>query len=129
MSVAKIDLGEKGSATFSDADTHELTGRTVSDFSAGMFTARITARRVSDGAAKSFLISFGFKKEASGTDAAVYSFAITDVKGIAGDLAALNAVTASAIAWGENTSLLVQGLAGTEIDWIYQAEGEELIHS
>lgn len=129
MTAVKANFGGDGAFTFFDADTHEIAARTVTDFSAGIFTGRITARRVSDGAAKSFLISFGYKKEASGTDASVYGFAITDVKGIAVDLAALDAVTASVIAWGENISLLVQGLADAEVDWIYQAEGEELNHS
>ena len=100
MSANKVGVGGDGAATFSDGDVHELLARTVTDFSAGIFTARITVRRVSDGAAKSFLVSFGYKKEASGTDAAVYGFAIADVKGIAGDLTALAAVTASVIASG-----------------------------
>lgn len=86
----------------------------------------IVARRVSDGAQKSWDLTAAMRKQGAGVaenlatrDAAAF--------GAAGDLTALAAVAIAFFASGNNIGITVTGLAGTAINWGVMLRGIQLI--
>jgi hypothetical protein len=128
MAVTATSLDTHDSATFTDGSAELLYGRTVTDDGCGYMEIQIIARRVSDGATKTFDIVHGFKKN-TGDNATVFGLSILNTSGTVGDLLALSGVSATVVVSGENTNLMVTGLAETVIDWVFNVFGVELVHT
>lgn len=115
MPSTQTNIGIGETNTFSDASQHTLASHQVDADSSGVAEAIVCARRVSDGAAKQFVLRAGFRR--SSGNVAVHGAAQVAILGSTADLNALSAVEAVFDSIGTDLIVRVEGLAGTEIDW------------
>lgn len=126
MSATLEGQGYNGSDTFSDATMRTLFSETIPENSAGFRVIRVTARRVSDGAAKVFFLELGVKRSTGNVE--VFGLQLLASKATVGDAITLAAVSATVDASGSDIRIRVAGLASTEIDWAFTNSGEVVIH-
>ena len=112
--------------TFSTSSTQTLHSLSIEDNCGGGVEARITARRVSDGATKVFFLDVGFKRETG--DLTVFGLNLLPAKGTTADLLALAAVLATIDASSGDLRVRVTGLASEDIDWGVRLAGEAIVH-
>jgi len=126
MSATLDSQGFNGVATFSDATQHTLSAETIIENAAGFRVIRVSARRVSDGAAKVWFLEVGFKRDTG--NLTVFGLTLLATKGTAADLIALVLAAVTVDAVDSDMRIRVTGLASTEIDWAFTTSGEAVVH-
>lgn len=126
MATEQRNIGIGESNTFSDASQHTLAEHPVDADCSGVAQAIVCARRVSDGAAKQFMLRCGFRR--TGGNVAVHSVAQVAVLGSTPDLNALSAVEAVFDVIGTGLIIRVEGIANTAIDWGCSFTGYSVNH-
>jgi hypothetical protein len=126
MSATILSLDAAGTLTTLDATPQLIADRTVSPNSAGILRVRVMLRRPSDGAAKLFDMTYGFKRTTGA--AGVMVLVAQTANGTAPDLTALSGATVTVAVDQVNTQVIVTGLAATELDWAFRIDGNELGH-
>lgn len=126
MSAEIEGIGYSGSQTYSTNSPQTIHSFTFPVNSGGIFVVHVVARRVSDGAVKTF--DFAVSAKRSNGDAVVFGGTLVRTQGTVADLLALVAVSIDVDALDADVRLRVIGLASTEIDWAFSFAGEAVKH-
>lgn len=120
MSATPYYVDEGGLGTFSDDLPARLYTYAVPEASGGWFRISVSARRVSDGAVRSFIVETLLKRDSG--DATVEPMPALDLATV-GDAVQLGDLVVSISADGDSLAVDVSGQAATEIDWSALARG------
>ena len=126
MSASIEGFGVNEANTYSTASVQTIYSQTMPENSAGRATVYAVARRVSDGASKTFTLELGYKRGTG--DVTIFGLQLLSAKGTVGDLIALAAVSATVDEAEGDLRVRVSGLASTEIDWLITFVGEAVVH-
>lgn len=126
MSASQSNIGTPGWGTYDTNSPEVLLSEPVAQNSAGTLRAQVIARRVSNGAAKTFTIEAGYKRDTG--DVTVFGVSLLNANGTTGDLIALASVAATIDADGGNIRVLGSGLNGVDIDWSAVLTGVTVNH-
>lgn len=126
MSAEQTNIANPGLlVTSSDTEQTLITEPAVEN-SAGNLVALVTARRVSDGAAKMFHIHAAYKRDSG--DAEVFGVSLLAARGSVADLISLSLVSATIDADGSDLRVRVTGEAATDFDWSGVLSGVTVYH-
>ena len=112
--------------TTTGASPQTIISHTVPEVnSSGFFSAKAVCRRLSDGATKAWQFN-GMVKRGTG-NSTVESALLGGATGTAADLIALLLTNVTVDASGEDIRLRVTGLASTDIIWLADLQGNEIV--
>ncbi len=112
--------------TTSNGSAQTIIAHTVPEVnSSGWFQGKVVCRRLSDGATKVWFLQGSYKRGTG--NASIESTLLGGVIGTTGDLLALLTANVTMDASGDDIRMRVTGLAGTDIIWIADLQGNELV--
>lgn len=117
-------IGGTGVVTTTDATVTSAVQVAISENSSAVLQVKVTARRVSNGNVKGWILAFAVSRD---TGDVSITGNILNTLFSAGDLGAAT-WTIQLDPNADNVNVQVKGQASTEIDWMVEVDGAEVVH-